>query len=169
MRRTWLIVALALVACLVTSVLPFVRIADAQPDLLLMFALSAALRGRRDRALAAAWAAGLAKDVCSHGPLGAQAALFLMAALAVVNLRALLNVSLLRVQILLTAAVCAACHALYAAGLWAFHPQMSATGAAGRIVLVTVLTALLLPPFLLGAERLLRALRVVAKPGFTRA
>jgi len=169
LRRFRLIVTLALIACLTTSVLPHAALAGARPDVFGLFALVAALWGRRDRALAVAWAAGLAKDLCSQGPLGAHAALFLLMAVVVLRVRGFFNVHLLRVQLILAVAAGGACQTLYAGTLWLFHPQMGASGALGRAVWVTLLTAPLLPLGRRAGERLLKALRVAAEPGWGRA
>jgi len=168
MRQLWLIVSLAVCGVLVTSVLPFVSVYGARADLFLIFALAAALVGRKDRAVMAAWAAGLAKDIFSQGPLGAHATLFLLAALIVVHIRSYFSVELITVQALLAAFASAICNALYFLVLLMYHPHVGVVGPVGYVVLAAALTACLTPLAVLAARGWMRFLRIAPGPAISR-
>ena len=167
MRPIWLLLCLALIGCVATSALPFLSAWGTRPDIFLMFALTAAMKGRRDRAVWVAWGCGLAKDLCGHGPLGAHAALYLLAAAVVFNARPLFNVTLVQIQLGMTAAVCAVCQLLYAAVLFAFNTHMDPLAVLARATLITLLTTLLMPPFMVVTQRLIHFLRITSRPGYS--
>jgi rod shape-determining protein MreD len=164
MRWLWLIISLAICGVLVTSALPWLSIRGVRPDLFLIFAMIAVLVGRKERGIMAAWAAGLAKDVFSQGPLGAHAALFLLAALALVYLRPYFSVELISVQALLAAFACLACNALYFLVMFVYHPQAGVVGPIGHVVLAAALTACVMPLAMFAANGWMRFLRIAPAP-----
>jgi len=160
MRGIWLIVGLAISGVLATGVLPFLSIHGVRPDLFLMIALAAAMTGRKDRAVTAAWITGLAKDFFSQGPFGAHAALFLLMALAVIHVRPYFNVELLSVQALLGGIAAGSVNALYFLALFVYYRHVGVVGAIGQIALASALTACLTPLVMLAAAGWMRFLRI---------
>lgn len=101
---TWLILLLGIIL-LCTAVFPAVLPPLLRPDLFAILIIFLALRGRRDHILQTCWLIGLLKDIVSGAHLGAYALIYLLAALALLRLRRLLNTRTARAQILLGFAV----------------------------------------------------------------
>lgn len=168
MRTVWLVLSLALCGVLVTSALPPLSIRGVRPDLFLILALAAAMTGRKDRAVTAAWITGLAKDIFSQGPLGAHAVLFLLMALVIVYIRPHFSVELPSVQALLAGFACMACNALYFLAMFVYYPHVGVVGPVGHIVLASVMTACVMPLVMFLKEGWMRFLHIASSPAISR-
>lgn len=120
----WLrvLLTLAVLVMLETTVVPRVAVAGARPQLLLVFVVWRALGWPLERSYLPAWLAGLARDVFSGGSrLGAFAALYLALALVIGRLRRELFVGHIVTQVVVVAGA-----SLLSEGLWMlvwFHPS----------------------------------------------
>lgn len=119
----WLrvLLTLAVLVLLETTVVPWVEVAGARPNLLVIFVVWRALLWPLERSYLPAWLAGLARDVFSGGSrLGAFAALYLALALLIARIRRELFVEHIVTQLVVVAA-----GSLLTEGLWVlvwFHP-----------------------------------------------
>ena len=78
--------------CLLGSVaLPRYVPGAIRPDCLIILMVFVAVRARGKRALGVCWTLGLVRDMLSGGPLGGYALLYLIAGLAVLRVRATVN------------------------------------------------------------------------------
>ena len=96
-RLTW---ALLLAACLLAQAGPLARHLppEVRPDPVLLLAIFAAARAEPAEALGFCWAAGLARDLLSAGPLGQYALLYLAVGMGMAQLRKLIDARLAIVQ-----------------------------------------------------------------------
>jgi rod shape-determining protein MreD len=156
LRKFRLFVTLLVCGVLVTCALPWVAVRDVRPDLFLIVALAAALVGKTDRVLWAAWATGLAKDFFSAGPPGAYAMVFLLMALLMLRIRPFLVTELPYVQALLALTASLTCQILYFCGMWIYHPHIGIWTSllqAGISAGLTAAVTPLLMPFLVWLMR----------------
>jgi rod shape-determining protein MreD len=77
-REAWVVLGVAVAVLAQTVLVPEIRAVDSEvgPDLLLTTACLCALYAPAPQAVAAGWACGFAKDLCSTGPLGLHALVF---------------------------------------------------------------------------------------------
>ena len=144
---SWPVIAfwLLLLPLLQSSAAPGVAIGGAAPDLLLLFALYAALYVKQPDAAAAAWLAGLMRDVHSQNPLGFHALVYLAlgAAIAAVRSEMFRGHVLTRMALAAAASLAAAGAAVAAAAV--AHRQIDAFAAARQALLSAAYTVLACP------------------------
>ncbi len=99
MRLTLAAVGAVVAALLQVTIVPYLRIGDAQPDLVLVFVVTATIAGSVEAGLLSAFMGGLIIDLLAPRPLGMTAFMLLLS----VGLAALLGRALDRVRYLVPA------------------------------------------------------------------
>ena len=143
----WLILLLGAVL-LSTAVFPVALPAPLRPDLFALLLIFLALRSRKDHLLQTCWLLGLLKDIVSGTHLGATALIYLLAAVALLRLRRVLNTRTLRARILLGFAVPLATELLLLAPAL-IHPNLTILSAIGNTLLPSALLTAALTPLAL--------------------
>ena len=141
---TWLILLLGIIL-LCTAVFPAVLPPLLRPDLFAILLIFLALRGRRDLLLQTCWLIGLLKDIVSGTHLGAYALIYLLAALAILRLRRLLNTRTARARVLLGFAVPFAAEILLLAPAFIHRPPLFISAALKTLISSALVTAGLTP------------------------
>lgn len=131
---------------------------ELRPDLFFVFAVIAAATVPSERALVWVWAAGLAKDIFSVGPVGLHALLFLGAGLVVLRVRSYAYIEAPLAMFLLTGALAGGCEFIYATALFVQQPQVVLGSALARTLLQAFATGLMAALVWRLAEKRLRHL-----------
>ena len=143
--RWWrLLFTVAVLLLLQTTVVPWLEVGGARPNLLLIFVVWRALRWPLEQSYLPCWLAGLARDIFSGGQVGAFAALYLALALGIDRVRRGLFVEHLLTQVLMVAAA-----SLVSEGVWLlvwFHrPGLGWWPTLLRLLMGTLYTAVVTP------------------------
>ena len=155
----WLI----LLAVAATSVAPFIRVAGMSPDFFLIFVAVLSLRGRKEGVLTMAWLCGLAKDLLSEGRLGVYAALFVIAAYLLLNIREYLSVDMIKVRVWIGAIAGLTVNLLYILVALVYNSGMGVVETLGRLAAAVVMTALLTPLFAFFARGCAESLNIAER------
>ena len=137
----WFIVLL-LAALAGSTLLPRWLPPEMRPDMFLMMALFAAMRAERHEAPALAWAAGLAKDLLSAGPLGEYALLYLLLGVLVLWLRGFMDTYVPLTQAILGGAAFALTEGAYGLLLCLARSGSLQTGTAAMLLTASIVNAI---------------------------
>ena len=147
--RTWrVLVTLAVILLLSTTLVRSMAVGGCQPDLFLIFVVYLSLAWPLEQSFFPCWLAGLVEDVFSGGGhIGAFAALYLVLALLISRVRQQLFVEHMVTRLIVVGGALVLSHGLWLL-IWYHSPGWRWSSALGTLMCRALYTVLVTPPVL---------------------